>query len=377
MDLDSTETTACLPPWSTFTLTGRGKVVLLPLTLLPLVEDHIEVVEPSPLHRNTFRHARRLDSNLEDSDSDPDDEITQTDSDGSTHSMDCDEDFSEVPAAEGPCDSDNEEDPQDNDYMPSPEWISGFVDHWASYLLRSREPLHPWALADLSPVPKILTSGHMQALGFYPIKWDETIKLPLHFSDTPARSRRLLLFKTQCYKPLHPRLWNSGRETVDRVVANDSSLRIPFKIASHQPQQPTAFAEVKREHVRGRASGWDVLTSVGNYDATEGQLILWENNSVLPFPPGSTFFLPPGLMTYSFTAVSEPNSQMFVVQSLDADLEHFVANGCQAEPTSTHRLPGYSSAEERKAILLERAEVLLSKYPTIEEFDASTYSFRR
>lgn len=186
-----------------------------------------------------------------------------------------------------------------------------------------------------------------------------------------------------------PRLWNSGRETVDRVVANDSSLRIPFKIASHQPQQPTAFAEVeycfhledslprRREHVRGRASGWDVLTSVGNYDATEGQLILWENNSVLPFPPGSTFFLPPGLMTYSFTAVSEPNSQMFVVQSLDAALEHFVANGCQAEPTSTHRLPGYSSAEERKAILLERAEVLLSKYPTIEEFDASTYSFRR
>lgn len=182
-----------------------------------------------------------------------------------------------------------------------------------------------------------------------------------------------------------PRLWNFGRETVDALLANDSALRLPFKVASDRPVQPTAFAEVEycfrledslpraRDRVGGRSSGWKVLTSVGFYDSTEGQLIVWDNKNLLPFPPGSTLFIPPDMVPFSFTAVSEMGPQMFIMQSMHGDLEYFVANGCQPEPP--HRR-SYNSAGERKADLLGRAEILLARYPTIQEFDASTYSYR-
>ncbi|KAJ7165275.1 hypothetical protein C8R46DRAFT_1220408 [Mycena filopes] len=78
----------------------------------------------------------------------------------------------------------DDQDPADSNYMPSAEWISSFVDHWAaSYLLRSRAPLLPFALETLSPVPRILTAGHMAALNFQTIRWDE----PRPFTDVADR----------------------------------------------------------------------------------------------------------------------------------------------------------------------------------------------
>ncbi|KAJ7017743.1 hypothetical protein C8F04DRAFT_1278925 [Mycena alexandri] len=456
MDLEFSDTVyTCVPPWSRYTLTDRGKLVSLPLDLLPLVEDQLEVVEDQLEvvdHRHfvesTFRHAHRLDSNLEDdnrsADSDSD-AMSQTDSEpsdlGSVDGMDIDDKLSG---------DSSDEDAADDDYMPSPEWISGWVDHWASYLLRSRLPDFPVALADLSPIPKILTTEHLRALNFSTIKWDEprpftdvANRIGAFFVGPPAErttwERTIIQASSEMYdaraciaahghrvlrsgvsysagfgrpcnipttedsqltlahlrhskaiqditsyqnamlQTIAPRLWNLGRETVDTILAHDTGLRLPFRLPGRHAHQPTAFAEVEyrfhiedsmpraRERATGGASGWDVITSLGNYDATEGLLILWENNSVLAFPPGSTILLPTGLLTYSFTAVSEPASHMLIVQSLNPDLEYFVANGCQAEPPVS--LPR-SMSGSRRAEILERAEVLLGKYPTIEEFDA-------
>ncbi|KAJ7040185.1 hypothetical protein C8F04DRAFT_1178280 [Mycena alexandri] len=449
MDLDSPdEIPSCLPPWSTYILPARGKLVVLPLALLPLVEDHIAVVDHRHFVENIFRYAERLDSNLEDSNSDADEAMTQTDSDSSsTDSMD----YDEVPPDAAAVEADSEdEDLQDTNFMPSPEWISSFVEHWASHALRSRALPHPCALAGLSPVPKILSVGHMRALGFDSIKWDEpraftdvTDRIGGFFISPPTQRttwertiieasnemhqarahmtaadgdllrsgvtyntgfgrpcnirnkaenqlnlallrhskaiQDITSFQNAMLQAIAPRLWDQGRETADKITTNDSGLHLPFRVAKDGPQQPTAFAEVeycfcledslprKHDHISGWVSGWKALTSVGFYDSTEGQLILWDNKSLQPFPPGSTFFVPPGLLPFSFTAVSL-GSQMFVMQSLHGDLEYFAANDCQPEPRRGS--PIYRSAEERKADVLERAEVLLSKYPTIQEFDA-------
>ncbi|KAJ7715977.1 hypothetical protein B0H16DRAFT_1741599 [Mycena metata] len=179
----------CVPPWSSYTLTDRGKLVHLPLNLLSLVEDQLEADDHRHFVESTFRHARHLHSNLEDSDasscSTDYDTNSQTNSEPSdTGSLDAmDIDGSHPAATEPMSDDSSEEDVADEDYMPSPEWISGFVDHWASYLLRGRLPNVPEALADCSPVPKILTAGHMDALNFSTIKWDE----PRPFTDVVDR----------------------------------------------------------------------------------------------------------------------------------------------------------------------------------------------
>ncbi|KAJ7041695.1 hypothetical protein C8F04DRAFT_1252624 [Mycena alexandri] len=424
MDLDLSDSVyTCVPAWSNFTLTDRGKLVRLPLNLLPLVEDQLEVIDHRRFVESTFRHAYHLDSNLEDDDRSADsdsDAMSQTDSEpsaaGSIDDWAIDGSHSEM---EPVSDDSSGEDDTDEDYMPSPEWISGWVDHWASYLLRSRLPDCPEALAGLCPVPKILTAGHMDALKFDSIRWDE----PRPFTDVTGRicgfflappvqrtawERTIIQASEDMYEArarltaagpkrssgwncpqpefrtmlqaIAPRLWNLGRETVDAICAHDPGLRPPFWIPGNHQHQPTAFAEVEyrfhiedsmprvRERAAGRVSGWDVLTSLGNYDSTEGLLILWEGNSVLAFPPGSTVFLPTGVLTHSFTAVSETASQMLIVQSLSGELEHFVANGCESESPV---VPRFATTASRRADILERAEILLGKYPTIGEFDAS------
>ncbi|KAJ7121210.1 hypothetical protein C8R46DRAFT_1050696 [Mycena filopes] len=362
-----------------------------------------------------------------------------------------------APTTDVSLDSD-EEDPRDEDFMPSREWVTSFVDQWTLYYFRTRTAPIPTALRDLSPAPKHLTAGHMRALGFKTIHWDEPraftdqvdrigaffIGPPAQRTDwertiiqatnemqeahayllrgadhslrsgityNPALGRpceisnnkdgqytlallrqspsilEITSFQNAMLQTVAPRLWNLGRDTVDRVLANDLRLHLPLRYRYPANPQPTAFAELEfrfviedslplaRDNATGRASGWDVVTSLGHYESSEGQLILWENRSVLVFPPGSTFFMPTGLLTSSFTTISDTSTQMLVVQSLDRDLEYFVENGCQPAPPVFP--PRFVSAAERRADLLERAEVLLAKYPTIQEFDASTYYYGR
>lgn len=162
-------------------------------------------------------------------------------------------------------------------------------------------------------------------------------------------------------------------------MANDLRLHLPFEISNHTPPQPTAFAEVQyrfsvmdsvpRPSARAcaGASGWDALTSLGDYDGREVGLILWQDKTVVTFPPGSTFLIPTGIMPYSFTGTGE-SSQMIITQTLHNDLRDYVADGFQADPKL---LPPNWSEGEREAHMRNRAEVLVGRYPTITEFDCA------
>jgi hypothetical protein len=179
-------------------------------------------------------------------------------------------------------------------------------------------------------------------------------------------------------KTIAPRLWEAGNATVEAVLEHDLRLHLPFHIANHTPHQPTAFAEVQyrfaitdsvpRLPSRARAgvSGWDVFTSLGHYDCSEVALILWDDQSVVAFPPGSTFFLPAGMMNYSFTATSD-SSQMLLTQAMHHDLHDYVVNGFRAD---TGYLQPNWTKEKREAHWRSRAEVLVGRFPTITEFDA-------
>ncbi|KAJ7689071.1 hypothetical protein B0H14DRAFT_3532976 [Mycena olivaceomarginata] len=122
-----------------------------------------------------------------------------------------------------------------------------------------------------------------------------------------------------------------------------------FQNPNHTPSQPTAFGEVQYRfavtdsvpHTSARATagvaGWDAFTSLGFYDGRDVGLILWEDRTLVTFPPGSTFFIPAGLLNYSFTAVPD-GDMMLLTQTLHNDLYDYVANGFCANPDN---LPGH------------------------------------
>ncbi|KAJ7116092.1 hypothetical protein C8R44DRAFT_880464 [Mycena epipterygia] len=187
-------------------------------------------------------------------------------------------------------------------------------------------------------------------------------------------------FQNAMLREIVPRLWDSANETIEALLDHDCRLRTPFAIPIRRPLQPTAFAEVAYQfsvpdstppRILGRrpSTGWDALSAVGHYDASEGELILWEDETIVRFPPGSTFFVPRRLLHFSFAAISEDSSCMFIMQSLNGDLYNYVEQGFLFDDDEDL----FESEDTWKVERRARAESLIGKYPTVPEFDGDVY----
>ncbi|KAJ7022481.1 hypothetical protein C8F04DRAFT_1194477 [Mycena alexandri] len=152
-----------------------------------------------------------------------------------------------------------------------------------------------------------------------------------------------------------PKLWASANATIDAVMDNDCTLTLPlYQCSGRAHRQPTAFSQVEYcfsiedshliHQVRDRPTAWTAFTSLSNYGQGETDLILWHNRTVVSFPPGSTFLLPAGLFSYSFTGASDPISCMLISQSCDGDMYRFVESGMSFELD----VPQYDSAAQAK-----------------------------
>lgn len=165
-----------VPPWSQYTLSGRGKLVLLSVDLSELVEDELAIADSRHDIQNIFRRALTPRRNL--ALTTQDDTMSDAESEGSAASDDNGEGDSEadeaasallLPSAE--LDSDSE-DEADFDYIPSAEC---FIEYSDPPVLRPRAPPSPSGSIGLSPVPDLLTTTQMQALGFRLVKGDECV----------------------------------------------------------------------------------------------------------------------------------------------------------------------------------------------------------
>ncbi|KAJ7889254.1 hypothetical protein B0H13DRAFT_1626774 [Mycena leptocephala] len=99
-----------------------------------------------------------------------------------------------------------------------------------------------------------------------------------------------------------PRAWTTANTMIDTLLAHDPRLHLPFHFPqTGKPPQPTAFSRVEYQfstggHIRRERSAYipslSALTSLGNYDPMEGELILWTEKKVINFPVGATFLMP-------------------------------------------------------------------------------------
>jgi hypothetical protein len=173
---------------------------------------------------------------------------------------------------------------------------------------------------------------------------------------------------------LAPGVWASAHSVIEAVMDADAGLHLPMTQCGRKPPQPTAFAQVEysfsiadshpRQQLRDHPTGWTAFTSVGHYDPIESSLILWHDRTVVEFPPGSTFLMPAGLCSVSFTAVSEPSSRMLISQSCDGELFRYVDGGLSYEPF----IPNFT-AVAWEADRRERAEAAIAVFPTLSEYD--------
>ncbi|KAJ7511251.1 hypothetical protein B0H11DRAFT_2215090 [Mycena galericulata] len=186
-------------------------------------------------------------------------------------------------------------------------------------------------------------------------------------------------FQNAILEGVAPRLWSDNQRVIDAVVTHDCELRVPFDLGNgHGQYQPTAFSEVEyrfdipdstpRRDMGDHPPAFRAITAVGQYPYTEGALILWTHRVVVNFPPGSTFIFPAALVRYSFAAVEKPGWQMLISQSCSAGLHGYVGNHFDDLYARERKFP---SRAAEKADRLSRAQAAVSKYPTVNEWDAA------
>ncbi|KAJ7733850.1 hypothetical protein DFH07DRAFT_967817 [Mycena maculata] len=187
-------------------------------------------------------------------------------------------------------------------------------------------------------------------------------------------------FQNAVLQGIAPRAWSDTRSIIDAVVQRDWDLHVPFQLGNQGPYQPTAFSEVEyrfdlpdsmgRRDEDDHPSSIRGLTAVGAYPYTEGGLILWNDRTVVDFPPGSSFFFLGALTHYSFCAVEKPGYQMIITQACGARLHGYVADGCEKRYTP-HPEPEFPSRTAQKADRLARAGEAIGLLPTVTEWDAA------
>ncbi|KAJ7173528.1 hypothetical protein C8R46DRAFT_1215457 [Mycena filopes] len=161
-----------------------------------------------------------------------------------------------------------------------------------------------------------------------------------------------------------PRLWADAEGVIQEILANDSSLHAPMQLSNFGPHQPSAFSEVEYRFstdsvpstdTGGHPPGFRAITAIGDYDASEGKLILWGERTIVEFPAGSTFLFAGDLVRYSFTKV-EKGRQMLITQACGAGLHGF---------EDRYRTEPWLSKAERKEVSVEE----IAFWPTVEEYN--------
>ncbi|KAJ7024554.1 hypothetical protein C8F04DRAFT_1270093 [Mycena alexandri] len=184
-------------------------------------------------------------------------------------------------------------------------------------------------------------------------------------------------FQNAALQTVAPKIWASAHETIETVMANDCTLTLPlYQATGRARRQPTAFSQVDYRfsiedsrpvhQIRDRPTAWTAFTSLGNYGPGETDLILWHNRTVVSFAPGSTFVLPAGLFSFSFTGASDPGSRMLISQTCDGEMYRFVESGMSFELD----LPRFDSAAHAQEQRNLRAERAIELFPTLDDFDS-------
>ncbi|KAJ7018028.1 hypothetical protein C8F04DRAFT_1278435 [Mycena alexandri] len=123
--------------------------------------------------------------------------------------------------------------------------------------------------------------------------------------------------------------------------------------------------------------GWAALTALGTYNPDKGgQIILWDLNLMVHFPPGTTILLPRSLIRYSFVEIAPGETRYCLIQHTPAPVFHFTENGNRTDPqfAATATEQEHAAREEQRAAR-KNGDLALNMLVTLEDLDDSDYVF--
>ncbi|KAA1478488.1 hypothetical protein DENSPDRAFT_788153, partial [Dentipellis sp. KUC8613] len=130
-----------------------------------------------------------------------------------------------------------------------------------------------------------------------------------------------------------PRLWNSYRDTLDRVYEAMPHLPRNF-LQSVYPAAAFNLGPdvICKAHLDGRnlSYGQCAITALGSYDFTKGgHLYAWELGLIIQFPPGSTILVPSACVTHGNTPIQPGECRASFTQYCAGPLFQWVSYGCR------------------------------------------------
>lgn len=118
------------------------------------------------------------------------------------------------------------------------------------------------------------------------------------------------------------------------------------------------------------AAGWCAITPAGSYDPKRGgHLIIFDINTVVEFPPGSTILIPSSVMRHGNTPIQKGETRVGITQYAAGALFRWVDNGFMKAENTSDEVKARMRAEAP-----DRFNTLLKLYSTITSLAADRAS---
>ncbi|KAF7969703.1 hypothetical protein HWV62_26158 [Athelia sp. TMB] len=185
--------------------------------------------------------------------------------------------------------------------------------------------------------------------------------------------KRVAGFGSSAFSCFAPKLYSRYCDYFTRLLKHDATLLEGWNFDnSIFPTTTVNFGPdaVCYDHLdfANAAAGWCAITSTGNYDPKRGgHLVLFDIDTIIEFPPGSTILIPSSVMRHGNTPIQAGETRSGITQYAAGALFRWVDNGFMTAEDTSAEVKARMAAEAP-----ERFRQLLSLYSTLDSLAADT-----
>ncbi|KAF7965063.1 hypothetical protein HWV62_698 [Athelia sp. TMB] len=179
--------------------------------------------------------------------------------------------------------------------------------------------------------------------------------------------QRVAGFGSSAFSCFAPKLYSRYCDYFTRLLEHDAALKGGWNFEnSIFPTTTVNFGPnaVCFDHLdyANAAVGWCAVTSVGDYDPVRGgHLVLFDIDTIIEFPPGSTILIPSSVMRHGNTPIQAGETRAGITQYAAGALFRWVDNGFMSAEDTSDEVKARMAAEAPG-----RFRKLLDLYSTLD-----------
>ncbi|KAJ7152744.1 hypothetical protein C8R43DRAFT_886147, partial [Mycena crocata] len=148
------------------------------------------------------------------------------------------------------------------------------------------------------------------------------------------------------YRQFAPRSHAAVAMAVDALVSRKiAKPAFPNSVFTTSQLRFCDVPSISQKNIDSDFVTMEAITAVGTYDKKRGQLILYDDEGAVEFPPGSTALFPTGTKRFSFAPVAAHETRYLFRQFCHASVLRWLEKDGQGDT----EFEGFASAEEMEA----------------------------